>query len=103
MPVDNVPKLFCVFQPYPIQPAARHRDRMMMQGDQAMTPVRRFQGMLELSKRLLTEPAARGTRETAVEEHDPPGTEVAETTDSERVCPKFPAHDRRIVMIARYA
>jgi hypothetical protein len=59
--------------------------------------------MIELRESFFAESAARGTREAAVEKHDPPGTEVGEPTDGEWVCPKFPMHDRRIVMIARYA
>jgi len=40
VPVDDAPKFFRVFQSYAVQPAARHRDGMMMQGYQAMTPIR---------------------------------------------------------------
>jgi hypothetical protein len=76
---------------------------MMMQGHQAMTPIRRSERVIELRESFFAESAARGTREAAVEKHDPPGTEVGETADCEWVCPKFPMHDRRIVMIARYA
>ena len=78
-------------------------DRVMMQGHQAMTPIRSCKRMIELRESFFAAVAARGTRKAAVEKHDPPGTEVAETADCEWVCPKFPLHDRRIVMIARYA
>lgn len=103
MPVDDIQELVGILQPDMVEPAARHRHRMMMQTNERMPLWRAREGRLQGSELLRAEAAARRPRHGAVEQHDSPQPEIDVSADDERRAIELASHCLRLVVIAGQA
>src|SRR4051812_18479275 len=100
MAVDDRPEFVGVREADVIQPAAVHRDRMVMQAHQRMALARHAQFLVELGEHLDRDAAAGLVGYDAVEQHDAPRADVGRAVEFERTPRERGAHLRHEVVIA---
>ena len=103
MPVDDAQELGCIRQPHAIEPAARHRHRMVVQAHHAMARAGAGQGLLERGEGRRAQGAAGRARQAAVEQHDTPAPQVDETAEHEGLSGELALHGLGLVVIAGQA
>ena len=103
MPVEGLKEFGRVFQSDPIEPAAVHGDRMVMQTNHAMPVARSGQRLVQGLQTFAAQAAAGRAGDTAVEQYDAPQAEINVAIDLERGAIQLAAHDRRVVVVSREA
>lgn len=100
MSVDDFEELGRILQAHPIQPAAGHRHRLMVQTHERMPIPCRGKSRLQLAQALRAEPAGSGPGDRAVEQHDAPEAKVDGPPHHERRAVELAAHRLRLVVVA---
>ena len=103
VPVDDIEEFSGVVEANLVEPAAGHRNRMVMQRDQRVQVVCRAQRRVERSKSLLGQMTTSGAGQTAVEQHDAPAAEINVTFSDERLAAQLALEHSGLVVIARDA
>jgi hypothetical protein len=99
--IDHIEELVGVLESDLVEPAAAHRHGVMMEADQGVFGVSGAECRVECGQRLLAEPALRGVRHGAVEQHHAPGAHVDVAVGDEGLATQLATHGLRLVVIAR--
>src|SRR5258708_5225978 len=97
MAVDGLQKFVRVLEADPVEPAALHGDRMVVQADHAVTVARSGEGFLQSGEALFAQATARRAGNAAIEQYDAPQPQVDEAADYEGRTAKLATHRLRLV------
>ena len=103
MAVEGLKELGRVFQADPIEPAAVHSDRMVMQTNHAMPVTRGGQRLIQGLQSCGAQATAGGAGDAAVEQYNAPRAEISVAIDSERGAIQLAAHDGWVIVVAGQA